>query len=270
MRDLIHRPALLGLIVAAGLWAGSAGVGFAGNGNVLYLLQDSSPFGPGESFQSDQSHSSHSSIGSALQWVTQRGSGDSASVTINSACQAVSGSCGHADLMQAGYDSTSSTGNAHDLVTDAAAALVSAKRYSDDGTLGTSPLDESAANSLVNTSLGSIDSSGDNFASIVLSGSGRAAVAQYGSGNIADLTVSGGDGTLNQVGLNNSATLAVNAGSFVFNQIGQRNSANLAVTTPVGTSSTYTQVGLGNVWGTAGTPVAVDSTSGVNVAHYSY
>lgn len=271
MRDLIHRPALLGLIVAAGLWAGSAGVGFAGNGNVLYLLQDSSPFGPGESFQSDQSHSSYSSIGSALQWVTQQGSGDSASVTINSACQAVSGSCGHADLMQAGYDGGAASGEANTLVLKAADALTGTDVYKD-GSPNQQSLNSSEVSAIMTAAFANIlPLSGSNQATLTVNGQGSASVSQYGSGNSATLTVGGADGTLNQVGLNNQATLEVTSGSFTFNQIGQGNKAYLTAAVGSGNASTYTQVGNGSAWGAAGTPFQVDSTSaGLSVAHYSY
>jgi hypothetical protein len=260
---------LLVAVIATGVLAGATGISFAGSGNVLYLLQDSgsSPGPVGESFQSDHSNSNFSSIGWPALPVRQSGAGDSATLTIISNCGAVSPTCGHADLTQGAY-SVDTDSAPQRLAQDAKAAL--AGDYFDaNGTLQAPGLNPAAV--ALSLSGVSDNASGANSSTILVTGPGSAAVTQYGTGNVATLTVSSANGNLNQVGTGNNATVNVTSGSFTFNQIGEFNSANLSMAVPANASATYTQVGVQDSWGSAGNPVTLFSTSdGLNVAHYSY
>jgi hypothetical protein len=272
VRQARFQPAALAVGMTVGLWAAGVGPGFAGNGNTLYLVQDSGAGGVGESFQSDQTRSSYSSIGSSGQPVLQSGSGDSATLQIVSDCgQATSTSCGHIDLTQNSYSVVN--GSAAQTLAERAEAALAGDYADNDGTLDAPTLDDSVAAAAVKSSLAGVgdQASGTNSSMIVVTGPGSAAVTQFGAGNIATLTVSGANGSLNQVGLDNNATVDVNSGSFTFNQIGQGNSANLSMTVPATSSATYTQVGINDSWGSTANPVTLFSTSnGLNVAHYGY
>jgi hypothetical protein len=244
--DSRRKPVLLVAVIAAGLWAGAAGVGFAGSGNVLYLLQDSGSYSTGESFQSDQSSSINSSIGWFEAPALQRGSDDSASVTIDSSCDSVSNSCGHADLTQ---DS------------DYISAL--ARHPDAPGWLG--PV-------LAGLSL----FYGGNSTNVTVIGQGSAEVRQYGFGNRADVTATDGAASIIQAGLGNYGKLTVTplmgeekSGNFELKQFGIGNSVNLEVSTPAGTTSHYTQIGAGLAPDST-VPVVISSNTPIDVTHTGF
>jgi hypothetical protein len=231
---------VISAVLATVSWAAGTAVGFAGDGNVLYLKQDSSAYVTGESFQSDQSNSINSSIGSLETPALQLGSKDSATLTIDSSCSAVSDSCGHADLTQ---DS------------DYVAALADHPE---------------APDWLGGVLAGASFLAGGNSAQVTVTGQGSAAVSQYGFGNHATVVADDGAGSINQIGLGNTAKLTVTpllpgggVGSVAVNQIGLGNSVNVVASTPAGTSSSYTQMGVGLSYGTA--QVAIASTVAVDV-----
>jgi hypothetical protein len=240
--DSRRKLVLLAAFMAAGLWAGESSAGFAGSGNVLYLLQDSGSYPVGESFQSDQSSSINSSIGSFEAPAFQGGSGDTATLTIDSSCARVSNSCGHADLTQEDdYDS-------------ALRGHPTAQFFV--GLLG-----------------GYV---GPNSATISVTGQGSAAISQYGFGNDADITTTDGTGSIVQAGLGNHGKLTImpltpgeQSGSFELQQFGVGNSVNLMVATPAGTSSHYTQIGAFLAPKTTA-PVVISSSTPVDVTHTGF
>jgi len=224
--------------------------GFAGEGNVLYLVQDTSPGSTsGQSFQSDQHLSINSSIGTLLRPVTQSGDDNSASITIDSACTIVTQDCGHASLTQ------------NNDYQDALAGS------------GLKPWQQD----IVGAALGRLNSQfGGNSAVVSVTGGGTASVAQYGFGNDASVSATDASASINQIGLGNTASLSVTPlgsgapASFALNQIGLNNTAGLVVLATAGTSSSYTQVGANGTHGSPTDPVSITTTSSVNVTHYSF
>jgi len=234
-------------IAAAALLASGCFVqaGFAGEGNVLYLVQDTSPGSTsGQSFQSDQHLSINSSIGTPLRPATQSGDDNSASITIDSSCTLVSNNCGHAALTQ--------SNDYQNALADAGG-----------GWMG--------------RILNRLNSQfGGNSAVVSVTGGGTASVAQYGFGNDASVSATDASASINQIGLGNTASLSVTPlgsgapASFALNQIGLNNTAGLVVLATAGTSSSYTQVGANGTHGSPTDPVSITTTSSVNVTHYSF
>lgn len=219
--------------------------GFAGQGNVLYLVQDTtSGSGNGQSFQSDQHLSINSSIGTPLRPATQSGGDNSASITIDSSCGLVSTSCGYAALTQSN---------------DYQRALTAS------GNTGIGRL----LNGLSSTF-------GGNSATVSVTGQGTASASQYGFGNDASISATDASASISQIGLGNSARLTVTplgAGappSYALNQIGLNNSANLVVIATAGTSSSYTQIGAGLNNGTPAVPVQVQTTRSVDITQTNF
>jgi len=219
--------------------------GFAGEGNVLYLVQDTSPGSTsGQSFQSDQHLSINSSIG-----ARQSGADNSASITIDSSCTSVSTDCGYA-------------------------ALTQNNDYQD--ALDHSGL-ETWQQKLASTVLGFASNFGGNSATVSVTGEGTASVKQYGFGNEASVSATDASGSINQIGVGNTASLEVSPlhlagtpGSVALNQIGLNNTANLVVLATAGTSSSYTQVGSGLSYGNSSAPMRVTTTTSVDIVQTKF
>jgi hypothetical protein len=196
---------LSSLLTALALSLGAT-VALAGEGNTLYLVQEQQG-STGNSFLSDQSAASYTSIGTIGQLAMQKGSGHSADLRLSGDCTLRSG-CGIVLLNQ---DNTTAALNAP------TPAL-----------LPTAPM-------------------AGNKATLTLSGTGNAKIGQLGDNNTAVLNITGGgDGTVEQDGLGNSALLTVagGAGGTIL-QNGNMNTADLSVLSGPQTSVVLTQTGTG-------------------------
>jgi hypothetical protein len=196
-------PALLAPAVLLAL----AAPALAGNGNTLYLVQDS-PRGTtdGNNFLSDQTLANYSSIGTNSSPALQSGTGNKADITIRNNClsQPLDGSCG---LLMFRQDNTGA-----DL----------------GGVLTTVPT----------TLL-------PNQATVTIAGIGDGSIQQIGGRNVATLNVENGAGTISQKGLDNTATLTLDgAANGSIQQQGIGNSGGLHVTS-LGGEGHLTQTGTG-------------------------
>ena len=166
----------------------------------------------GNSFNSDQSAANYTSVGLIDQQATQRGSGNSADLRLSGNCSLETG-CGVVLLNQ---DNTTATMNAQ------LPAIVPIAPF------------------------------GGNAATLTLSGTGNATIAQIGDRNTASLSLSGGsDGRVEQTGLGNTALLnAAGGAGGVINQKGSGNTANLDVLGAAQSSVVLTQTGTGLLYAT--------------------
>lgn len=81
------KAALISSLLAPATLLALAAPALAGNGNTLYLVQDSPPgTSNGNNFLSDQTQANYSRIGSLAAPARQSGSGNTANVTIESKC----------------------------------------------------------------------------------------------------------------------------------------------------------------------------------------
>ncbi|WDR01352.1 hypothetical protein PSQ19_10990 [Devosia algicola] len=248
---VLNRSAIVAVIAASGISLAAAPVSMAGNGNVLYLVQESSGLVPdGASFSSDQSTSNFSSIGTPLTPAVQRGPNDVARITIDSQCALVSTSCGHVELTQD-----------NDYVA-AVGERLEGKWYA--------PIVTGALNAAAN-------SFGGNAATIGVGGDAAASISQYGYGNQAEIVANDASGAINQIGLGNSASLNVSPltpsaliATVTLNQIGINNTIGLDITAAPGTVSSYTQIGANASYGSSAAPVAISTTRSVNVTKISF
>jgi hypothetical protein len=165
----------------------------AGNGNTLYLIQESSPgTTDGNNFLSDQTRANYSSIGTLLHPAKQSGTGNEASITIKGDCSAVAASdCGHVTFRQ-------------DNSTEGLVGIIA-------GLFNLAPLDP-------------------NLATVVIAGKGSADLRQLGGNNVASLSVVDGDGSIHQSGIDNVATLTLLGGAGgSISQIGNDHQGSLTV-----------------------------------------
>jgi hypothetical protein len=215
-------PALLAPAVLLAL----AAPALAGNGNTLYLIQESPPgTTDGNNFLSDQTDAYYSAIGTLAHPARQSGTGNSASVTIKSDCSdAWSFSrCGELTLVQdnSGSGLTGSLLHAFNL-----------------------------------------SSQSPNIATVSITGTGHADLQQLGGGNLATLTVHDGSGDIFQIGLDNTATLTLAAATTGrIAQLGSSNSADLTVNAVGGGGASLLQAGSHLESG----PISVDTTSSVAI-----
>ena len=207
---------------------------------MLYLVQDSGPAEAlGQSFQSDQSRSIHSSIGSLLQPAEQDGQGNSANVLILSDCSFVSGSCGHVDLSQ--NDSANSLSSFPALASELGPYVAG------------------------------------NTAALSVNGTGNATLFQQGVGNTAYLSATDAKVSIQQIGLDNAASMNLTTtgetGSLAqgeINQVGAANKAYVLVSAAPGNTVSYTQFGTGLTYGTTSSPVVVSTTQSINMVQTSF
>jgi hypothetical protein len=168
---------LLASIVVGVLTLGS-GAAQAGDGNTLYLVQESSPWSTnGNTLQSDQSRATNSSIGWRLLPATQNGSGNDAEI-------ALVGNGGQVGFWQDNRDRLSN------------------------------PLAyNSASISLTGDGLVTlVQLGGGNVADLTLDNGGRGSITQSGLYNEAALVLHGGaDGSITQLGDGNTTALDVTA-----------------------------------------------------------
>lgn len=218
---------LIPVLLAPALMLALAVPALAGNGNTLYLVQDSPPgTTDGNNFLSDQTLANYSSIGSAWFPARQSGTGNSADITIKSDCSSLLApeQCGQLTLVQ------DNTGH------------------------GLSGLVLHAFN---------LSSHNPNTATVTINGLGHADLQQLGGGNVATLNVDDGYGDISQAGLNNSATLTLasaSTGSIV--QTGSSNIASMTVNSVGSGGANLTQIGSNLRSG----PIVVNTTSSVGIS----
>jgi hypothetical protein len=195
-------PALLAPAVLLVL----AAPALAGNGNTLYLIQESPPgTTDGNNFLSDQTLANYSSIGTNSSPALQSGTGNKADMTIKSNCPASSpvGTCGYLGLAQ---DNTGAGLNG--VLTSPPAVLL------------------------------------PNYAKVTIEGLGTAVILQHGGNNSATLEVVDGQGDITQAGLDNTAKLTLaNATTGSIEQRGIKNNVAMNVIGVGGGGATLTQVG---------------------------
>jgi hypothetical protein len=218
---------LIPALLAPALLLALAAPALAGNGNTLYLVQES-PAGTtgGNNFLSDQTLANSSSIG--LDWfpAKQLGTDNTADITIKSDCSGLStpDQCGQLTFLQ---DNTG-----HGLTGQVLQAF-------------------------------NLSSHDKNAASVAINGLGHADLQQLGGGNTAKLSVDDGYGDISQAGLNNSATLTLvsaSTGSIV--QAGSSNIASMTVNSIGSGGANLTQIGSHLQSG----PIIVDTTSRVGIS----
>ena len=201
-------PAVFGLA----LTLAGASSALAGNGNLLYLSQqsDAGTIDANE-FVSDQTWANYSSIGTVFVPAQQKGHGNQANLLVKSDCAAVSDPCGTVLLRQ---DNSSTS-----LLGTALSAL----------------------------SLGPLAA---NTAHVTITDEGNASVLQLGGGNLATLGIGGGDGSITQLGVGNTATLTLQGtADGAINQTGVGHVADLTVTTVGNGSVTLNQIGASRYYG---------------------
>jgi hypothetical protein len=195
-------PALLAPAILLAL----AAPALAGNGNTLYLVQDS-PAGTtdGNNFLSDQTLANYSSIGTNGSPALQSGTGNQADITIKSKCSISSpaATCGYLAFTQ---DNTGA--GLEGVLTVVPEALLS------------------------------------NYAKVTIDGLGTAAILQHGGNNSATLEVVDGHGDITQTGLDNKATLTLaSATTGSIEQRGINNRVGMNVIGVGGGGATLTQIG---------------------------
>lgn len=217
---------LIPALLAPALLLALAAPALAGNGNTLYLVQDSPPgTTDGNNFLSDQTLANYSSIGSLAHPARQSGTGNSATVTIKSDCSHASfrSHCGELTLVQ-----------------------------------------DDSGSGLTGTLLDAFNLSpqSPNTATVTITGKGHADLLQLGGGNLATLNVHDGSGDISQIGLSNTATLtlaAATTGSIV--QGGSGNNASLTVNAVGRGGASLVQTGNDLQSGS----ITVDTTSSVGI-----
>lgn len=198
---------LIPVLLAPALMLALAVPALAGNGNTLYLVQDSPPgTTDGNNFLSDQTLANYSSVGTIGTPALQSGTGNTADVKIRNNClsQPIDGACGELTFRQ---DNTGA---------DLEGVLVSAPSM------------------LL-----------PNYATVTIAGQGDSDILQIGGNNVATMSVGNGAGTILQKGLDNTATLTLDGGANgSIEQQGVGNSGGLHVTS-LGGEGHLTQIGTG-------------------------
>jgi hypothetical protein len=195
------KSSLIALVVSILAFAGPA---FAGEGNVLYLIQEG---GDGNRFLADQSAANYSRIGSIAHPALQDGDNNTANVTISANCPAVSSPpCATLALTQDNTASPTTSGN-------------------------------TATVTITGAGNATIEQVGDiNTATMILGSDGDGLISQDGLSNTARLDILGGaDGSISQNGNSNDANLQLIAGelsSIVLTQSGNGNQYGSAGTSP--------------------------------------
>ena len=197
---------MIPVLLAPALLLAFAAPALAGNGNTLYLVQESPPGSTdGNNFLSDQTWANYSSIGTPSHPAVQTGSGNSARITIKSDCAAASSSSGHLSFRQ-----DNSGGGLVGIVANV---------------FNLAPL-------------------APNTADITINGQGGASVLQIGGGNEASLMIADAVGSVSQAGLNNEASLTVAANtSGNISQTGVGNIGELTVNSIGGAGVSLIQIG---------------------------
>lgn len=211
MGNGLGRAWVLALVAAM-----AAGAAVAGEGNTLYLVQESEGAG-GNTFWSDQSDGKYTAIGNNVEPAVQRGSLNEAQLTLSGDCTSLS-NCGTLAFEQDNRQSvlTQVAGFSGSPHGNKAVATISGVGTADisqigDGNLAMLSLDEGT---------GTISQQGlGNVARLQITGKISGSIDQNGDNNVGDIAISGPDGasvTLVQQGNNlnfTGATPGVQYGS---------------------------------------------------------
>jgi hypothetical protein len=207
-------------LIAAAALAVAASAASAGEGNVLYLIQEQDGVS-GNTFFANQAAASYTSIGTVGDPARQRGEGHEADVTISVDCMTLT-PCGTVALTQDNTPATLNAASPQIVVTGAKAG-------------------NTAVVTIAGIGNASITQIGDDNDATLQLGAGDGAITQTGLFNDALLEIAGeADGSIVQLGDSNAASLRV---------LGLQNS-HVALT----------QTGTGLTHGTAATPIEVTTT----------